>query len=169
MMEVADVDPGPEWAGVAWVALNRARRQGKTVRQVVVSDSWTGTGAAARDWQVTIQQGRGYRSPMGRISPVDQPRWQKAVEFARAVLAGEVPNPIGEREGYVHPGGMPRCRFADGTGLRWEAGGLVPVVNQAEASHVCQGGRALPVWVVAADEGGAARTEPVEVGRAVFA
>lgn len=148
-MEVGDIDPGPEWAGVGYVARNRALRNGKGLREVVYSPSWIGTGPDGRDYLSIMGQNEG-RSARGRLAPPTHARWQKALGFAKQVLLGAVENPIGTRRSYVHPRS------------------LEPASGPAPKGVMVREGKLWPVWAVAKAEGGKAEQAPLEVGRAVF-
>jgi hypothetical protein len=150
VMEAGDIDPGEEWAGIMNVALNRAARQGIPVREVVATTRWPGGGPDGRLFVHTIQQpgGTGYEDRKGRPAPPDHRRWREALAVAQAVVRGEVPNPIGPRTHFFHPGGMPRC---SGEGERIDG-------------KYCIDGRVWPRWSVPEHS----EYTPIRVGRAVF-
>jgi len=154
IMEHAQVGPGEEWAGIMWVALNRAAGKGKTVREVVVTSAWPGGGARGQAYVEAIQQsgGEGYRSGYGHRAPPDSSYWSEALSFARQVVDRQVDNPIGPRKHFFHPGGMPGCgNLAEG---EWNETG----------SRCCVDGRLWPAWGMPEQ----AEFPPIRVGTAVF-
>lgn len=140
VVEAADRPDSREWAGIAHVVLNRAEDLG-SIRAAVVS--LPGQGGKAMDY-------------LGRLTsdwPLRQASWAAAQWFARAVLDGQVENPIGPRTQFAHADRFPACANA----------------AECEPGRLCHEGRCRPSWLVPEDAGGAARHEPVQVGRATFA
>lgn len=137
--------PWDEWAGIAWVAINRAAKLNASIREVLLRESypvWFGA------------------SPPDRLYADDlllKGNGPKALTFADRVLDGQVENPIGVRISFVHPKGLARCE---------QAGVL-------ESRRICvmtsAGLRWLPVWAVSKDDGGVAKLDPMQHGAAVFA
>lgn len=165
LTEAGDIDDEEEWAGIAWVAMNRAAQwkaqvEGKmargealsswalenypdsSVRAVVATSGWFGDTPPARLSSDGILQGR---------------RAAHALEFAGRLLSGVVSNPVGDRTHFVHPSGMPRCGPE----------------GERTKSRVCRqtayGLRWMPYWAIDPVEGGSAEYTPVGQGRAVFA
>lgn len=142
LTEAGDIDDEEEWAGIAWVALNRAAAANTTVREVVATKAWFGAAPPARLFSAGILEGR---------------RAAHALEFAGRVLAGEVENPIGDRTHFVHPSGMPRCD-SEGAATRSRV-----------CRRTYYGLRQMPYWAIDSAEGGSAEYTPEGHGRAVFA
>jgi hypothetical protein len=150
-LEAGDIGPSDEWAGIMAVARNRAARAHTDVRSVVTTTAWPGGGARGRAFVEAIQQpgGIGYRSASGHRAPPDHPRWRDALAFAdELVQSGR--NPVGPREHFFHPGGMPRCDEGCGSNKR------------------CVDGRCWPTWGIPRADGGTAEYPPIRVGRAIF-
>jgi len=153
---------GPEAAGIAYVALNRIKAsRGKLATAEDLVMDRTG-----RTW-FGDTRGKGYcyftgthlcpgRTRGGKLV-WEHRKWLVAAEQASRVLRGKEPNPVGKRTLFVHPGGMPACA---------EAGAV-------KKGRICTGTDAgirwMPRWILTAEEGGAARTEPIYVGTAMFA
>jgi hypothetical protein len=146
-----------DWPGIAWVAVNRARRnyggRGTTIKDQVDTPRWFGSAG------VGYQKVHTGRTPSGRPLLGGQVG-RDARAFARAVLDGRVPSPIGDRISFVHYSGMRRCRESE--------------VGEVSGRFICDdhpryGPRWVPKWIVSPDKGGVARSEPVDVGRATFA
>lgn len=145
-----------EQGAIMRVALNRAVRDGASVREVVTSVRWPGGGSRGRSFIAAVG------SPAGTVtehhrSPLDYPQYPAALSLARNVVEGRDPVNIGSRTHFFHPGGMPRCDAAgavDGRRIcrEWEGAGL----------------RWSPSWAVSRRDGGEAEHEPIRVGRAVF-
>jgi len=129
---------GEEWHGIMFVALNRAERSGKTLEETIASTSWFGGGS------------RGRRAVAEILSdhPLEHSNYPAALATAQQLLAGMVPNPIGERRHFFHPGGMPSCDV-DG---EWYDGKL------------CVDGKLWPRWATPEH----ADYPPIRVGRAIF-
>lgn len=140
-----------EWAAIAWVAVNRARRAQSSVRAVVASNAWFGSGASAESAIRRVQAPSGSR-PDGRTAPPQYAQYPSALSFATALLEGRVPNPIGPRRHFVHPQSLPICTPDT----------AVP------AGRVCVDGRLFPRWSVSTSRGGSAEHEPIQIGRGVF-
>jgi hypothetical protein len=143
-----------EWSGIQWVAVNRARNKRASVRDVVATTSWPGGGARGRAFVEAVQApgGQGYRSAFGHPAPPDVNGYARALGHARALLLGQVPNPIGLRTHFLHPAILPACAGDE----------------PREDGRLCVDGRAYPKWSVSRARGGSAEHEPMRVGRAVF-
>lgn len=136
-----------EWAGIAWVAINRAEKKGKTIRQIVDSARWFGSTPPDRLYSDTL------------LSKGNGPA---AVAFANRLFEGRALNPIAQRQSFLHPGGMKRC----------EAAGRSP--GEVANDYICApmdkfGYRWVPQWIVSPTQGGVAVNEPQVAGNAVFA
>lgn len=136
-----------EWLGIAWVAINRAVSQGKTIRQVVDTSAWFGASPPDRLYgNALLTKGRG----------------PEAVALADKIFEGDTSNPIGKREKFVHPGGMPKC-----SAFEW-------VTRAKTQTRACRyvpgyGMRWMPYWITAPMYGGTATNFPLRQGAAVFA
>ena len=128
--------PDEELAGICYVALNRARG-GYTLAEVLTPPGrsdygvWNGSPKFRNRW----------------YSADTKANYGRCLEVAKAVLAGEIPNPIGGRALFYHPGGLDPCTPGDDVGERW-----VCVSTHA-------GDRRVPRWGL---------RNPVRVGDAVF-
>jgi len=149
VLEVGDIDPGPEWAGVAYVAVNRAIKGNKSIEAVVHANAWIGSGPDATDYLGIMGANQG-KSPKGRPAPPIHPRWGISEAFAKGVLAGTVPNPIGKRTSYVH------------------YRSLKPANGKPPGDFMDFQGKRAPKWVVPKSAGGLAVNDPLTVGRATF-
>ncbi len=143
-----------EWIAIQWVAINRARAAQISVRDVVATTSWPGGGASGRAFVEAVQapSGVSYRSAFGHPSPPDVRGYDRALDVAHAILAGEIRNPIGGRTHFVHPQSLRRC----------------DVAGELPDGRICLDGRAYPRWAVSKDQGGRAALDPRRIGRAVF-
>ena len=94
-----------ERAGMAWAAINRANAWGASLRAVIRSE--------VRGKQVW--GGPGYNEALDVAHR--KPEFAGDLETARAVLAGQLPNPIGARRNFLHKWSMHRTqpRHSDGT------------------------------------------------------
>lgn len=151
IMEAGDIASGPEWAGIAWVAVNRATRRKVSIRDVVAATSWIGGGDDAKDYLEALVSGPGYVTAGDRRSPLDHSRFSEAYDFAGNVLTGQVKNPIGKRENFVHPRGLEKCAWSGPQG-----------------KYYCLDGLRYPIWAISTSMGGKAPYEPLKIGRAVF-
>ena len=142
--EAGDTSAGPEWGGIAWVAINRANRKKVSIKDVVAVTSWPGGGPRGRAFVADIKSDR----------PMESSRYPSALDIASSILRGEVPNPIGKRRHFVHKRGLKRCNAPEGTKI---------------GKFICIGGRKLPAWIVGKAQGGLAGYTPIDVGRATFA
>lgn len=145
--------------GVAWVVVNRAIAKNKSIREVVLSESFTGAGERAAEYRLALTQGSGYKSPkFGYLSPVDRYGYAKSVQLATDVLSGKRPSPIGDCNGYTHPKNFKN----EGASL-----------TEGEKNAVTAGrlvwyrGKLCPDWNVPKDAGGKASVV-VEIGDARF-
>ena len=144
MMEAASRPDSPEWAGIAWVAVNRALDWSPhTIRGQVARIRWPGGG----------ERGRAFVERIQGSYPTRQRTYPQALAFAERVLTGQVPSPVGRRKHFVHRRGMKDC-------INGTCGGTL----------LCVSGKCIPVWAVSKDlPGGRAEYQPVVVGRATFA
>jgi len=159
-LEAGDIGPGDEWSAIMQVAINRLQSgsYGPRMENVICRSSWPGGGARGRDWIEAVQAegGRGYTSAYGKRAPPDHPRWSAAMDWAARVWSGQVPNRIGSRLHFYHPGGMLACGAS-------QEGQTSP-----RGTLICIAGRWRPLWGVPRSQGGTARQEPIQVGRAIF-
>lgn len=108
-----------EMAQIVWVAINRARKQGKNLSQITVppgSPVWN-TGALYKQRFVNAH---------------NSSRFATARAFVREVLAGKWPELIGGRTKFVHPSGMP----------------VPPCASNRVATATLAGQRCLPTWAL---------------------
>jgi hypothetical protein len=168
IMEAGDIGPGDEWAAIANVAMNRAKKRGLPIKEVVANTSWPGGGPRGRLFVKAIQSNEtsgkltstyktkdGKKKTIKKSPPMASRRWSAAYQFAYKTLMGDISNPIGNRTHFVHPGGMPKTKQPDGT-------------KNKSGSRIAFKGRWLPPWVLPETVGGTA-DNPKKVGRAVFA
>ncbi len=135
-----------EWAGISWVAINRALRSGTgRVRVVVDTSSWFGKAPPARMYPDSLlRTGNG----------------PKAVAFVNAIFEGKVANFIGDRWHFFHISGMPTCSQT------W--------AKNASGSRICidyggdLGKHWAPKWGVHPFDGGSAKNSLVLGKRTVF-
>lgn len=117
-----------ELGQITWVAINRARKYGKTVAEVVNPD-------ARPTWFGGIKDSN--RNRWNTFH--SHARYDEAKTFVRDIFLGKThPNLIGDRTHFLHPGGMPRCDEAPGA--------------KCSATRICTatsvGRRCLPKWNV---------------------
>jgi hypothetical protein len=145
LLIMQDVLTQDEWAGIAWVALNRIHEgQCDTMRECVTSSNWS----TNEERRARVAAPAGWVDRWGHPSPPDSPRWSEALEFASAVLAGEIPNPIGERRHFIHPESLHTC-IDEGV---------------ITGEYICQDGRKYPLWAVP----GYSEHEPIMIHRTLF-
>jgi hypothetical protein len=102
ILEAASAVPSDETAAIMQVALNRVRRTGATVRQVVTSVGGSGITA----WNVDPDFAARLQRPAGgERSPVDSSAYPEAYVQAGQVLRGEWENLIGGRRHFLHDRG----------------------------------------------------------------
>jgi len=148
-----------EIAGVAWCAINRMKRKGGTLYDIIVSPSWVGTGPRADSYVGALtSKERGYKGPLGHRNPEDSSVFMNAIAFAGKVIAGLVENPIGKREGYLHLRGMPtdnpenRAKYAK---------------EIQSGKRIVDSGKILPKWAVDVSRGGTAHVLEIGITRFV--
>lgn len=141
VVELGSKGTRQERAGIAYVAINRAKRWGAKVPDVIYS--------RVEGRPVWGSRPSKYNPLLDRVDTGS--RWYKrALDVAQAALAGTEPNPIGRRRAFVHPT-FPSYRSPGGTRVATDVPGL--------------GRRWLPSWSVSKKEpGGRATYEPVNVG-----
>jgi hypothetical protein len=145
MLTMHDTLTEPEWAGISWVVLNRIRAgRCSTVRECVTSTSWS----ANDERRARLAAPAGWTDSRGNPSPLDNPRWTEALEFASAVIAGQVENPIGGRRHFIHPASLRTCTDE----------GVI------SGAYICQDGKRYPLWAVS----GYAAHEPIMIHRTLF-
>ncbi len=169
-----------EGVGIAYTALNRVRRKGfSTVQDAVTRDAgkrWFGarrTHGYCYLTETALCPGR----TRGGKTVTQTSAYARAKVFAKEVLDGKHPNPIGNRTHFVHPRAFVRKHGICSTpgerfGNSRARGGMYP---NPDGAWVCAtpgkgvGPTYMPRWAVArsAPEG-AATYEPRWVGRAVF-
>lgn len=152
ILEAGGIGPSEEWAGIMWVAMNRAKTKGRTVKSIVTDCRFPGCSSRGYSYveAVAAPGGVGYRSPHGHRSPLDHREWPHALDFATKLADGQIDNPIGPREHFFHPGGMPRCE--------------VEGERNSSGTRICHNGHWWPLWGF--EEW--SEYPPVRVGRAVF-
>jgi len=93
-----------EMIGIAWVAVNRALGQNRTIKQVVATTGWPGGGQRGDSFVEAIQMNSpGLTSSGLHSAAVGHPNIGKARALARQVLFGKTCNPIKTRTNFVHP------------------------------------------------------------------
>lgn len=185
IVELSGGGSDAERAGIVWVGRNRERLYGypasAVVRSLVPGRSEWGSGCGDGVC--------GYNNDLATAHT--HPRYPAMVDFARRVLTGDVPNPIGTgRYNFCHPNARDFATSrAKGTAveqaraleLRQEAA-LAPAAEAlrlyTEANRVERvderyrwdppTGRYLPAWAVAKAHGGAARQAPITIGTTRF-
>jgi hypothetical protein len=152
ILEAGGIGPSEEWAGIMWVAMNRAKTQGRSVKSIVTDCRFPGCSSRGYSYveAVAAPGGVGYESPHGHHSPLDHREWPQALDFATKLVQGKIENPVGPREHFFHPGGMPRCS-AEGA---WNE----------RRNRICHQGHWWPLWGFAEY----AENPPIRLGRAVF-
>jgi len=118
-----------EIVGIAFVAINRARTRGTTIRDIVTRTDFAGAGANGDRYRRLVESPSGY-SEGNRHSPVDHPRFDYVYRLMLQVASGQAENPIGPRDHFIHPHGMDDC-FEEGD----RSGG-----------RVCFDGKWVPSW-----------------------
>ena len=125
-----------ELAAICFVALNRAEG-GFSLEEVLQPPGrsdygvWNGSSRFRKRWE---------EAPTYRA-------YARCLEVAERVLAGEVPNQIGNRALFYHPGGLPQCS---------EGADLGP---KRVCTRTSKGWRGVPVWGL---------RNPIQIGEAVF-
>jgi hypothetical protein len=152
---------GPEGVGIAYVAKNRLEsgRYGSSIKEVVTGKTgrrWFGAARTAGYCFVTgarLCSGR----TRGGMTVTEFPQYDAARAMAEKVMDGTIPNPVGRRLTFHHPGGMKKC----------------PNLGAKTKKLICRstpyGKRWIPRWGISKAQGGAARTTPITVGAGVFA
>ena len=155
--ESGDKGPSKEWAGIGWVAVNRANRKKRSIKKVVGVTSWPGGGS----------RGKAFVEDILSDKPLEHRRFPQALEIASSLLRGEIPNPIGPRWHFVHKRSLSRTNKPDGTLI---PGKVSEKTGRKGGDRIAFGGRALPVWIVSRKKKhGKAMYEPLKVERATFA
>ena len=125
-----------ELAAICFVALNRAEG-GFSLEEVLRPPGRSDYGVwnNSRRFRQRWEEAPTYRA------------YARCLEIAERVLSGEVPNQIGRRALFYHPGGLPRCDEGEELGPK----------------RVCirtsRGWRGVPVWGL---------ESPIQIGEAVF-
>lgn len=140
VVELGSKGTRAEKAGIAYVAINRARGWGASLPAVIRSEV---PGRPVWGSRPAL-----YNPLLDRVDP-EGSAYRSALAVAEAALAGVEPNPIGRRRAFVHPG-FPSYATAGGTRVPANVPGL--------------GVRYLPTWAVSKAEGGKASNEPIDIG-----
>ncbi len=125
-----------ELAAICYVAINRADG-GFSLEEVLQPPGrsdygvWNASGRFRQRWE---------EAPTYRA-------YTRCLEVAERVLAGEVPNQIGNRALFYHPGGLPRCAEGEDLGPK------------RVCTRTSKGWRGVPVWDL---------QNPIQIGEAVF-
>ena len=134
-----------EWAGIAYIAINRSKRTNKSIRQVVHASDWFGADPPAR-----MTSGSLLRTGNGPLA------WA----FANAIFDGKVWNPVGPRWHFIHIAPFDPCS---------EPGAHLSDKFVCADTGPRYGTRKIPRWSVARSQpGGRADYLPVNVGTARF-
>jgi len=133
-----------EWAGISWVAINRAIKAGHgRIRPIVDASGWFGKAPPSRMYgRDLLTKGNG----------------PKAVAFVNSLFEGKVGNFISSRRLFFHITGMPKCNRA---GVK---SGRYICIDYGE-----HGKHKAPLWGVHPSDGGSAKTNPLRGKRTVFA
>lgn len=112
IMETGLIRDRTEMAGIAWVAVNRALMgwgrsypKNSPIKTVVSGTHWPGGGPRGNSFVEAIQMDSPGKTAY-HSAPVGHKNIQKARDFAKNILTGKIPNPIGPRRSFLHPGGM---------------------------------------------------------------
>jgi len=131
--------PEAEFAGVCWVAINRARNAGRSLQDTLYppgKPNWNGSSTFAQRWS----------------SAHTHPNFNAAKVFVdRLLIKKEIPNPIQDCTNFVHPKGLKACNIS----------------SPCKGKRKCVGGRCLPLWSVPVDAGGTAK-KVITIGKAIF-
>lgn len=127
-----------EFEAIGQVGINRAR-----INNISLVDTLRPPGRPLWNGSGTFRQ-RWNDAP-------NEPRFNTALEISRQLLSGEAPNLIGDRMQFVHPSGSPRCAND----------------SSCKGRRMCVDGRCIPIWSIAARDGGNAPHEPIRIGRAI--
>lgn len=130
-----------EKSGMAYVARNRAKAWGRSLRDVIYS------APGRAEWGSGCGQNRGCEYNR-RLDAADRsPSYPQNLTIARFVVSGASPNNVGKRRTFVHPG----------FGAYAAPGPNRPLLDP-------DSGRYLPLWSIDKKYGGSSRYSPKNVG-----